>query len=470
MAAGRFHEAELVCRRALAKDPRHPDALTILGSLAFEAGQAEAGEALFHQALREAPEAARYREYAEALKRVERVERAVEVLEEGVGVFPGDAGLLTYRGQLLRDLGRSEEAEASLARAVELDPGHGAAHYTLSMMRRFEPGDPRIAEMEAILLREDLPDQQRCPLLFALGRAKDSAGDHAGAFRALEEANRLRRARLDHDPGADRSAARTVIRSFDRKTMRKLSGNGHPSTRPVLVVGMPRSGTTLVEQILHAHPQVHGAGELMELSRVLSQGLGRFLPRGAELPQDVARIRPEGFRVLGEDYDRALAQRAPAAARVVDKQLFNFTFIGLFHLMLPEARVIFCRRDPMDNGLSCFMSLFDAGAEFIYDLAEFGQSYRTHLKLMEHWQRLIPDRIHTVDYEELVANPEERARALVEALDLDWDPACLAFHSAERVVGTQSADQVRRPIYADSVGRWKAYEPWLGPLTEALAD
>ena len=235
----------------------------------------------------------------------------------------------------------------------------------------------------------------------------------------------------------------------------------------MFIVGMPRSGTSLVEQIIASHPRAFGAGELNDIGR-MARELPVLVNTARPYPEALDRLTPDIVDTLAGRYLGALSARAPDAARVTDKMPFNMLWLGLIAKLFPNARVIHCRREAMDNCLSCYFQLFNQGLRFSYDLAHLGRVYRQHERLMAHWQACLPLSMLTVDYETLVADPENQTRRLIAFTGLEWDAGCLDFHRTERDVRTASVWQVRQPVYQSSVARWRAYEPWLGSLQAAL--
>ncbi|HEX4095708.1 MAG TPA: sulfotransferase, partial [Caulobacteraceae bacterium] len=287
-------------------------------------------------------------------------------------------------------------------------------------------------------------------------------GDPGRAFAHLDQGNRLQRSRLDFDLDEHLAAPLAMARAFDADTIQRLAGAGDPTERPVFIIGMPRSGTTLVEQILASHPRVHGAGELPLMGQLAVR-----LPRAGD--GLIEALSPGELARLGGEHAARLEALAPEAARITDKLPGNFLFAGLIHLMLPNARIIHCVRDPLDTCFSCYETRFAEGNAFAYDQRELGLHYRAYAQLMEHWRTVLPpDRFTEVRYENVVADLETQARRLLTFCGLDWDESCLDFHQTRRNIWTASAAQVRRPLYGSSVGRARAYEAWLGPLIEAL--
>jgi hypothetical protein len=302
-------------------------------------------------------------------------------------------------------------------------------------------------------------------LHFALGKALADAGDAERAFRHMLEGNRLKRSQIDHDEPAVLGAFDRIRRVFTPSLVEAKSGQGSASRLPILIVGMPRSGTTLVEQILASHPRVHGAGELEDLARIV----GGLCQSAGNYPEAIPALDPGQLGAIAERYLEGLVSRSGGAERVTDKMPSNFYFIGLIHLALPEASIIHVRRDPLDTCLSCFSKLFASPQNHTYDLAELGRYYRKYAELMAHWREVLPaGRMLEVRYEDLVADFEPAARRILAHCGLDWDEACRSFHRTARPVHTASAAQVRQPIYGSAVGRGKPYREFLTPLLREL--
>ena len=358
--------------------------------------------------------------------------------------------------------------EAALRDALASDPNCATAYFELSDIKRFSGDDPDLLSMEKLAnAPETLPAADRTDVHFALAKAYEDAGRYEDSFMHLERGNRLVRRGLPYDPEIQARLIETIASVFDRTLVERLSGAGDPSTIPVFVVGMPRSGTTLVERIIGNHPQAHGAGELRFLSEIARGPSAPGDPVGAAAA--LAGLEAARCKKIGADYLKRARALAPKARKIIDKMPSNFLRIGLISVALPNARIIHCSRDPADTCLSCYAQKFGRGQSFSYDLRDLGQYYRLYMRLMEHWRSVLPGRVLDIDYETLVANPEEEARRLVEHCGLSWDPACLRFYDGRSPVRTASASQVRRPVYQSSVARWRRFEPHLAPLLEALA-
>jgi tetratricopeptide (TPR) repeat protein len=468
-AADHFFEAEKICRALLAANDTDHQALYWLARIAVESGNPDAAKPLLGRALatRMLPEY--LLGMAKSLRRRGYVELAIELLRSGLERFPTNEAMASRLGQLLADSGDLKAAEASFRRALEFDPLSGETYYSLALIRKFKPNDPLVPQMERALQRTQPDTPRRRDLSFALGRAFHDQGHYDEAFRHFREGNRIKRAAMSYSAERDAEQTHELIHAFTPEFVASVGESGAPDEAPVLVVGMPRSGTTLVEQIIAAHPQAEGIGERLDLPEVVETQIFKFLPPNPQLPRQVTEVQREGWAALGAMYADRLRKAAPGADRIVDKQLYNYKLMGLFHLMLPRGRVVLCKRDPMDTGFSCFTSLFDDGSDFIYDLWEIGHAWRLYEELTDHWVSLFPDRIHTVQYETLVSDPEVEVRKLVEFLDLPWSDDCLASHEQDRPVSTMSVAQVREPIYTSSVERWRHYEKHLEPLRLGLA-
>ena len=303
--------------------------------------------------------------------------------------------------------------------------------------------------------------------LFALAKAYDDVGDPDRAFARMERGNRLMRARLPYDYRRDETWVRRIIETFDDAMLARNREAGDPSELPVLILGLPRSGSTLAEQILASHPEVHGSGEIGEVGRMIAD-LARTAPGAAEYLGAAQALAREGWQRLGAASVARLQALAPDRARITNKMPGNILHIGLVHLALPNARFIHTRRDPVETCFACYRMLFRAGVAFAYDLRDLGRYYGLCHRLLQHWQSLIPERLFDLSYEGLVADQEGVSRRLVAFIGLPWDPACLEFHRTPRPVLTASGAQVRSGLAAQPSRRWRRYEKHLGPLLDEL--
>ena len=365
----------------------------------------------------------------------------------------------------LLNLGRAAEACRTAERAISLDPTVPVYYHILIEAGEAGQKASALSALERLAGHASaLPEDGLSMLHFLLAKAYDSQKRYEEAFAHLQNANGIKRHMVVYDEAGEigrMNATATVITS---EYLRDMRGAGHPSPQPVFVLGMPRSGTTLVEQILASHPDVHGAGELTSLNDLVQEGYA-----GTPFPEASATFGAEDWRRLGETYAARLATMAPGAKRITDKQPYNFLYVGLIHLALPAARIIHVSRDPLDTCFSCYSLMFAGNVGFAYDLGELGRYYKGYKAMMTHWREVLPDgAMLEVEYEDLVTDLVTQARRIVDYCGLEWDERCLAFHTARRAVATASLYQVRQPIYCSSVGRAQAYASHLSPLREAL--
>ncbi len=400
-----------------------------------------------------------------------RDEEAIEAFEKAARLLPHPGGALANKATVLLELGRSAEGAAALAAALAGEPELATAWYARADMTSYTPGHPDIAAMEQVLASDGSRsrprsarqrDEDRLLLHYALGKAYLDVKDAPRAFQHLNEGSRRKRATFSYDVATDERWMASEAAAFPSELFQARRGAGEPSEVPIFILGMPRSGTTLVQQILAALRGVHAAGEPRHVERLVAE-LGPY-------PGSVARLTRDQLAALGRRYLALAAAAAPAGARrIIDKMTNNFRYAGVIHLMLPGARIIHCRRNPVDTCFSCYSKLFTTGQEFSYDLRDLGRYYRGYKRLMAHWRAVLPaDRFIEIDYETVVGNLETEARRLVAFCGLPWDDACLSFHQGAQVIRTASMNQVRRPLYASSVARWEAFRDELGPLLEAL--
>jgi Flp pilus assembly protein TadD len=436
IALEKFDEAESALRSALAINSSNHDTVNQMGRVAFERGDLEASLSHYRQAL--------------SLK-------------------PDLADAYNNMGNTLKELGRLQEAREAYLEAARLDPNVTGTYVNLADSTRFTAGDPHIATMEALAAKTDgLSRTDRVQLGFALGKVYADLNDHRRSFAHLRNANALKRAMVSYDEKGALGFFDRIEAVFTPAFIRDKAGLGERSSRPIFVIGMPRSGTTLVEQILASHPAVHGAGELAAFDKVVQSIRGSGNAQ-IPFPEFVMAADGSALRQIGLSYLAELKQIAPDSERVTDKMPSNYYYAGLIHLALPNAKIIHCVRDPVDTCVSCFSKLFSGAQVHTYDLAELGRYYRRYERLMMHWHRVLPKgRILDVRYEAVVADLERQTRRILAYCALPWDDRCLAFHRTERPVRTASATQVRQPIYNTAVGRWHAYAEDLGPLLKAL--
>ncbi len=462
-AQGRAAEAIGHYQRALALKPDYAEAESNLGAALRELYRFEEAAAHYHRAVALRPDAAgACSNLGAALQLIGRHDEALARFDQALAMTPGLAEAHHGRGTALRTLGRLDEARGELEQAIALAPRKAEFYRSLAEMKRFTRDEPHLAAAEA-LARETaaLSPQERIHLCFALGKIYDDLGEHERAFAHLVEANALKRECTLYNETAVLGQLDRTRELFSTEVMRERAGQGEPSPLPVFIIGMPRSGTTLVEQVLASHPNIHGGGELSDFANSVAA-----LGSPAGVPPDIGG---EELRRIGGRYLERLAALAPSALRITDKMPANFRFAGLIHLALPNARLVHVSRDPVDTCLSCFSILFGGDQPFTYDLAELGRYYHAYRQLMAHWRTVLPPGVMLeVRYEALVGDFEREAQRLVAHCGLEWNEACLDFHKTQRPVHTASSVQVRQPLYQSSVRRWRPPPDQLAPLLQGL--
>ena len=400
---------------------------------------------------------------------LDRHEEALGFVAEAIRLDPEAADLRSFHGVVLKSVGRLDEARAELRMALELNPDHYGAYSNLNDLETFKADDELLAKMKDILATAENPRSERyMPIHFALGKALEDAGDYPLALEHYAIGAKMRRSQLKYDEAETFGFFDQIKATFSRETFDNRPWTGNPSPKPVFIVGMPRSGSTLVEQILSSHPKTHGAGEIKVMHRSLGAIRDRF-PSIPKYPAMVGALEPAHFEQIANSYLAEVERDADGAERITDKLLTNFFFVGLIQILFPNAKIIHTRRNPVDTCLSAYTKLFKDDMPHSYDFGELGRYYRHYEDLMDHWAKVLPPGVMlTVDYEAVVGDIEANARALVDHVGLEWDDACLAFHKSTRAVKTASVVQVRKPVYQTSVERWKRYGDGLAPLLQAL--
>jgi tetratricopeptide (TPR) repeat protein len=455
---GRHREAAEAFERALAANPAAAEAAFHLGNSLLVLERLPEARAAFERALELRPAYAGARNGLGAVfDRLGDASAAVAAFRATLAIDPAFADAAYNLGRVLLETGEVGEAAGWFERALELEPRNGRFHLQFVRSRSQPVGAARLATMEG------LNKPGSIELHFALAKAYEDAERYDDAFGALVAGNALKRAELAYDPAADLNLLASLERTIDAPFVEGLRGYGNRSARPIFVFGMARSGSTLVEQILAAHPAVAAAGEIAEFGRLTAEVRP---PIGTGAP---AAETGAALRTIGNRYLAATAQFAGTATHVTDKTLANFSLAPLIHVALPNARMIHVRRDRLDTCFSCFATLFlGTYVPFSYDLGELARYYQAYDRLVTHWRAILPaDRFLEVSYEAVVADLETEARRIVAFCGLPWDDACLAFQGARRAVRTASAFQVRQPLYDSSIGRAMRFATHLAPLITA---
>lgn len=494
-----LHEAEPLLKRHLKEDPFDVYAMRMLAELAGRIGRMRDAEHLLRRALEVAPDFTAARSnLALLLHRANRPDEALAELDKvrleepddpqhntlraavagRIGAF--DEALALYEeilarsgrhasiwlsyGHTLKTVGRLDEGIAAYRKAIEIRPWFGEAWWSIANLKtaRLDAGDR--AAMLAALDARDITPEDRFHLHFALGKALDDSNEPVAAFDHYAQANRLRREALDYDAGETSRTVNRAIAQFDAAFLAGRAGQGCDAPDPVFIVGMPRAGSTLIEQILSCHSMVEGTMELPDIPSMVN----RLAHDGGWL-QALGKLDAQGLRQLGESYlQTTRIQRREGKPLFIDKLPNNWLYVGLIHLILPNARIIDARRHPLDCGYSNFRQHFARGQAFSYDLADIGTYYANYVRLMAHFDRVLPGRVYRVIHENLLDDPETEIRALLAGLDLPFEQQCLDFSSSGRAVRTPSSEQVRRPINRSGEGQWRPVEHRLTPLIEAL--
>jgi tetratricopeptide (TPR) repeat protein len=499
---GEFEPANRLVGAVLARDPGNVRALLLAGSLARGLDDLGLAMVLFNKAVVLQPRSVEVRlVLASTCLEARRWDDAIRELERALALMPNNVEALGMLGRAYTQVGRAEAAIAMFERANLLESAHPvlridhaealvalgrmdeaasvlqeniagrtrlpASYLLLADIRKFS-GRP--AELDAILERLREPgwtDLDLVKLHHAAGKILNDIGSYDEAIDHFQQSKLLSGHKFDI--GQFRIQVDSLLAAFKPAVLKSKSGFGNPSLVPVFIVGMPRSGTTLTEQVCASHPEVHGAGELDAIPRLI-QRAGYERPLNGSIQKPVQALTVAESQAMAADYLRTLVSKAPDAARVIDKMPHNFMHVGMISLLFPHAKIIHCTRDPIDNCLSCFFNTFTKEHGYNSDLRTLGLYYREYHRLMEHWKALLPGRIYECNYETMIADQEAESRRLIEFLGLPWDDACLSFYETDRSVTTPSRWQVRQPIYKTSVKRWKKYGNKIQPLIEALGD
>ncbi len=457
---GRYKEAEAEFRRAVAIRRNYPDALGNLGTVLRWRGLMLEAETPLRRALKLNPQHLNARlSLGATLFLLGRLREAKDCFEKALKMAPHNVEARVGLAEIAGAEGRFEEAEALLERALEIEPNAVGARAAQPKFRRMTRSDTAWLEAAKSALETGLAPVDEAHIRFAIGKYWDDVGDFAHAFRNYQRANELQKLAADpYDRLARKSLVDDLIRVYTRHSLSRPGPGASNSERPVFVVGMMRSGTSLVEQIISSHPAAKGAGELEFWNSIVRKHEHAVRH---ELPGEPLR------RKWAEGYLQLLRKYSPDAQRVVDKSTLNSDHLGVIHLVFPNARFLYVRRDPIDTCLSCYFQQFAPSLNFAMDLSDLADYYHEHRRLLDHWRAVLPpDRLLDIPYAELVADQESWTRKILDFVGLPWDPRCLNFHEAQRAVVTASSWQVRQKIYKSSVGRWRNYQKYIGPLLD----
>jgi tetratricopeptide (TPR) repeat protein len=501
---GKLAKAERIAKDFLKRYPADVSAIRILADIGIQLNQFDDARHLLERCLQLAPEfhLARYnyavvlvrqQKFDEALAEVEKLLalepdnprylllkgsaqvklgnhiEALQIYERILGNYPRQAGAQMSYGHTLKTVGRIEESVQAYRRCIELSPGIGEAYWSLANLKIFRFSDEDIALMRSQVTTEGGDPDDQAHIAFALGKALEDRKEFDESFKFYKRGNAIRRIHHRHSARINVFDTARQIKTFNADFFAHRKGYGCPAPDPIFIVGLPRAGSTLLEQILASHSYVQGTGELSDILSI-SRKLGQKSRKNpaSKYPEILAELPPEKFLELGESYMRTTRVQRHDEPFFIDKMPNNFRHIGLIHLILPNARIIDARRHPMGCCFSNYKQLFARGQTYTYDLTDIGRYYRDYVILMDHWDAVLPGRVLCVQYEDMVADTENQVRRLLDYCGLPFEEQCLRFYETERAIRTPSAEQVRQPIYQGGLDQWRNYEAHLGPLKEAL--
>jgi tetratricopeptide (TPR) repeat protein len=502
LTEGELEEAEKLLRSILSRDPNDVKALRMLGSMAVEASRFKPARKMLERAVQLKPgfipgwndlanlymKLDRYEKALAAvqhaleldpnmvqswiikgniLTRAQRHEESLDAYRHALKLSPRSGGALSQLGHVLKTIGRQEESIEAFRKCIRFHPGFGEAYWSLANLKTFEFSPAEVEVMEKMAADQTLGDEPRVNFLLSLGKHYENEKDYDRAFEHYRRGNDLRREHEIYDPVQTQVVHDRIIEVFNGEFLQEREGWGDPDPAPILVVGLPRSGSTLIEQILASHSMVEGTMELPDLSRVITE-LSRRSPRGVEYPEAANHIDEAGAGLLGKSYIGSTMRYRTGKAYFIDKMPNNFSGIGFLHLILPNAKVIDARRHPLDSCLGSYKQLFFKGQSFTYEQFELGHYYLEYRRIMEHWREVLPGKVLDVHYEQMVMDQENQTRRLLEYCGLPWEDQCLRFYETDRAINTASSEQVRQPIYTKALNFWRHYESHLGELIETL--
>jgi tetratricopeptide (TPR) repeat protein len=505
VADGDIYRAERIVRDYLLKHGNEVEAMRLLAKIGMKLDVLDDAELLLESALALAPDYHAMRldyvhtllgrhKYLQAMPQIERLlevephnlayrtvhattcvglgqhERAVLLYRQLLAESPNPAEIHLSIAHALKTLGRHDEAVASYRMAFELRPGYGDAYWSLANLKTYRFGAQDVAAMRGQVESPHVQMDDRYHLCFALGKALEDCGEYAESFRYYERGNALKKAESRFKIGSIERTAKLQAAVCTREFFAVRRGFGCSRPDPIFIVGLPRAGSTLLEQILASHSQVEGTMELPNILRFVSELRGRETDfTDPRYPKVLSELSADDFRKLGEKYIADTRVYRGTKPRFVDKMPNNFRHIGLIHLILPNAKIIDARRDAMACCFSNFKQLFASGQEFTYSLEDLARYYRSYVELMAHWDQALPGRVLRVNYEDVVLDLETNVRRILDHCELPFERACLEFYNTARSVRTASSEQVRQPIFKEGLDQWRNFEPWLTPLKNALA-
>lgn len=453
--------------KALAIRPEYPEVHFCLGMMLKKMRREEEAISHFEKDLEIRPDnVVTHINIADALKLLGHEDKAISHYDEAIAISPNDPNIYNNRANAYKNIGMFSNAISDYEKALALNPRFMIALRNLLFLK---PSAETVKKIEGIIRDNQVSETDLMELNFALGKYHDNRSDYAGAFKHYQTANQIRRKQVNYDPRFNSQSVGRLISAFNQGFLQQTKKFGAVSSLPVFIIGMPRSGTTLVEQIISSHPKVYGAGELSFL-HTIEKKIDENTAGNNRYPESISSLTEADVKKYAEEYLSKISVYADESTLVVDKMPANFSRVGIIKLLFPDARIIQCIRCPEDICTSIYLNYFPYGNEYSFDLAEIGKYYLDYDRLMSHWHNLYPNEIYQVTYENLVNDIEGESRKLIKHLGLRWSKKCLDFYNLERSIRTTSNLQVRKPIYLDSVNRWKNYEPFLQPLISTLSE
>ncbi len=408
--------------------------------------------------------------YGRALAQAGRVKDAETAFRKSLEIQPKAPGVHMTQAHMLKTLGKQEEALKAYRKSIEYNPALGESYWSMANLKVFRFTDQEVSAMEQQLESNDLKDESRVNFLFSLGKAYEDRKDYEKAWHYYDQGNQLRRSDVIYDSVENELLLRKIREVFSKELFQDHEGAGHDAPDPIFIVGLPRTGSTLVEQILASHSQVEGTAELPNLGAI-ANGTGKYRPDNLAYPETIATLTQRDFESYGREYLKQVARhRVLGTPFFIDKMPNNFIHAGWLKLILPNAKIINTRRHPMDSLLGVYKQLFAKGQPFTYDTVELAEFYRCYIEMMTHWHEVLPGQVLDVHYEDTVTNLEAQVRRILDFCGLEFEESCLRFYETARPVKTASSEQVRQPIYTSALGLWKKYGDNLTLWQEELKD
>lgn len=498
----KYEEAEKLYRQILIRNPDNVSAMRLWARLGSEQKRYPGAEVLLRQATKVAPgfkqawvdlckaqfEQEKFDDTIESAKKLIKLrpgspdghlwlgaaaasagrhQDALESFDSALEIAPDHVGALCGKGNAYRTVGDQESSVAAFRKTLKVNPLHAEAYWSLANLKTFRFEDQEVDAMLALLGDERIPPEGQVQLNNALGLEFEGRQEYNRAFEYIDRGNILRRGLEFYDRVENEEKIDLAIKAFSQQFLEDNAGHGDPEPAPIFIVGLPRSGSTLLEQILSSHSMVDGTYELGDLGRTIRSRKRLNIPP-ARYPTSIASIEAKGFRRLGSEYIERTQRHRGSRPFFTDKNPNNFVHVGLIHLILPNAKIINARRHPLDSCFGSYKQLFAQGQQFTYNLVELGEYYLQYQRLMDHWHEVLPGKVLDVQYEEVVADLEGQVRRILDYCGLNWEESCLRFHETSRSVKTASSEQVRQPLYSSAVNTWRHYEPHLKALIEVL--